>query len=177
MPKARRTQSERRETTRRVLIEHAMRMFAARGFEATTLADIAEAAGVSKGGVHHHFAAKRELVIPVFAGATASIRARVVDATVGVTAPWSRVRAAFEAARTIIDGKDEAALAWVECVIAARRDRELSAAIASERDGIARDLVRALRPEIDAAGLPWSEWAENAALALLGWAIGRVLRV
>jgi AcrR family transcriptional regulator len=52
---------KRAETHARIQTE-AMRLFLERGFEATTLDDIAEAAGVSRRSLFHYFASKEEIV-------------------------------------------------------------------------------------------------------------------
>lgn len=56
---ARKEQAERR---RDQLLEVGVRLFAAQGFESTTIADIARAAGVAHGLVYHYFASKDELL-------------------------------------------------------------------------------------------------------------------
>ncbi|MBL8603335.1 MAG: TetR family transcriptional regulator [Myxococcales bacterium] len=62
----RRSQDERRETTRALLIESAVTLFALKGSHGTTLQDVAEAAGISKGAVTYHFTSKDSLVDAVF---------------------------------------------------------------------------------------------------------------
>jgi len=52
---------KRAETHARIQTE-AMRLFLERGFEATTLDEIAEAAGVSRRSLFHYFASKEEIV-------------------------------------------------------------------------------------------------------------------
>jgi len=52
------SQADRRAATVAVILTEARRLFTARGFEATSIDDIAEAAGVAKGAVYHHFASK-----------------------------------------------------------------------------------------------------------------------
>lgn len=47
--------------TRQLLIESAIQQFALRGVTSTTLADIADAAGVTRGAVYWHFASKADL--------------------------------------------------------------------------------------------------------------------
>ncbi|MBX9846529.1 MAG: TetR/AcrR family transcriptional regulator [Xanthobacteraceae bacterium] len=44
------------------LLDSAQALFFSKGYEATTVADIMERAGVSKGGFYHHFAAKEDLL-------------------------------------------------------------------------------------------------------------------
>jgi AcrR family transcriptional regulator len=55
------TQAERSEDTRRRLLEAARRVFVQRGFHATTLEQIAEAAGFTKGAVYSQFESKADL--------------------------------------------------------------------------------------------------------------------
>jgi AcrR family transcriptional regulator len=59
-------QSERRAATTEAILNSGRRLFGERGFAATTIDDIAEAAGVAKGAVYHHFATKEALFEAVF---------------------------------------------------------------------------------------------------------------
>jgi AcrR family transcriptional regulator len=59
---ARRTQSERRGEAEQALLAAAARLFARRGIDRTSLADIGEEAGYSRGLVNHHFGSKAVLV-------------------------------------------------------------------------------------------------------------------
>jgi AcrR family transcriptional regulator len=58
----RRTQQERRSEAEAALLKAATRLFASRGIEGTSLADIGEEAGFSRGLVNHHFGTKAVLV-------------------------------------------------------------------------------------------------------------------
>jgi AcrR family transcriptional regulator len=48
-------QDERSERSRQQILDSALKLFSHRGYGATSVRDIAEAAGVSKGNVYHHF--------------------------------------------------------------------------------------------------------------------------
>ena len=62
----RRTQAERREATRAVLIAAGRRLFADRGFDAVSSEEIVAAAGVTRGALYHHFDGKRGLFAAIF---------------------------------------------------------------------------------------------------------------
>ncbi|MEL7369970.1 MAG: helix-turn-helix domain-containing protein, partial [Myxococcota bacterium] len=49
------------EATRQAILAAAQRIFVDKGVGATTMRDIAEAAGVTKSLIHHHFRSKDEL--------------------------------------------------------------------------------------------------------------------
>ena len=59
---ARRTQAERRRETRRVLLQAVADCLLEVGYQRTTLAVIAEKAGLTTGAVQHHFASRSELM-------------------------------------------------------------------------------------------------------------------
>lgn len=61
-----RRQAERSEATRGELIRVARELFAEPGYSATSIEDIAERAGVTKGAIYHHFRTKRDLFQATF---------------------------------------------------------------------------------------------------------------
>jgi AcrR family transcriptional regulator len=61
-PLARRAQAERRAEAEQGLLDAALRLFAKKGVEGTTLAEIGDAAGYSRGLANHHFGSKAALV-------------------------------------------------------------------------------------------------------------------
>jgi AcrR family transcriptional regulator len=66
------TQSERREATRGAIVSVASKLFSERGFEKTTIADILELAGISRGALYHHFATKEDVFAEVFVRTSSS---------------------------------------------------------------------------------------------------------
>ena len=60
------TQAERREATRRRLIDVARQRFSTDGYDQTSTEHIRQQAGVSRGAMYHHFASKRALFEAVF---------------------------------------------------------------------------------------------------------------
>ena len=67
------SQAERRAATQGMILDSARRLFADQGCEATSIDDIAVAAGVAKGAVYHHFASKEALFAEVLEGVQAEL--------------------------------------------------------------------------------------------------------
>src|ERR1043166_9502549 len=55
------SQDERSTNSRKQILESALKLFSHHGYGATSVRDIAEAAGVSKGNVYHHFPDKETI--------------------------------------------------------------------------------------------------------------------
>ncbi|MDH4365470.1 MAG: TetR/AcrR family transcriptional regulator, partial [Acidimicrobiia bacterium] len=76
---------------RRQLLDVARRVLAQRGFYETTMADIAEEAGVTKPVLYQHFASKRDLYTAVLEDIGARLRASVVEAAAEAGTPRQQV--------------------------------------------------------------------------------------
>ena len=68
---ARVTRAESKERTRQRLLAEAQRLFRERGYAATSLEQIAEAAEVTKGAIYGHFASKEDLMLSTLEAAPA----------------------------------------------------------------------------------------------------------
>ena len=73
-------QAERSEATTRAIEAAARKLFATRGFAATSIDDIAARAGVAKGAVYHHFASKEAIFARVLDALQAELAAAPVPA-------------------------------------------------------------------------------------------------
>ncbi len=60
--RTRRTQAERRATTRRAFVDAARELFAEKGYGGVTIGEIVVRAGMTKGALYHHFEDKRSLL-------------------------------------------------------------------------------------------------------------------
>lgn len=78
--KARETQVERSARTRSALLAAARELFATQGYAATGREEIAEAAGVTRGALYHHFDSKAEVAAAVIAAIEDELVDRVVTA-------------------------------------------------------------------------------------------------
>ena len=76
-----RTNRERTETTRLALIEAARALFVSKGYGDTSTPEIAEAAGITRGALYHHFADKRDLFRQVLRREAEAVAADIEAAT------------------------------------------------------------------------------------------------
>lgn len=88
----RRTQAERSETTRSVLIDAARALFGQRGYAATGREEIVERAGVTRGALQHHFLGKEGLFFAVVEEVERDVTAQVAGAAAGSTDPLDAIR-------------------------------------------------------------------------------------
>jgi len=70
-------QADRREASREAILSAAARFFAAEGFQAVTVDAIAQAAGLAKGAVYHHFPSKEAIFEAVFERTAAALQQEV----------------------------------------------------------------------------------------------------
>jgi len=68
------SQAERRAATVAAILASARALFGVRGFEATSIDDIAEGASVAKGAVYHHFESKEAIFTQVLEAVQAEIQ-------------------------------------------------------------------------------------------------------
>ena len=74
---------DRGQATREQLVSEATRLFAERGFEATPVEAVLEAAGVSRGSLYHHFKSKDALFEAVLDAEEARIGEATLTAALG----------------------------------------------------------------------------------------------
>jgi AcrR family transcriptional regulator len=76
------------------VLEAAARLFAQRGYAATSMRDIAQAASMLPGSLYYHFAAKEDLLAAVYEAGVRDIVAAAQAAAERQTDPWDRLEAA-----------------------------------------------------------------------------------
>ena len=148
----RRTQAERRSRTREQLLDAAGAVFAARGYHAATLEQIAERAGVSKGSVYYNFASKHELFVTLLSERIAQRLGDVREA-LGDPAPGEPPA---HAAGVSFLGAVSADPRWgplfFEFVAQAARDDEVRAAFAAWLSQTREALAALIRQRLHALG-------------------------
>ena len=91
--------AERREQ----LLHTAVAVFAEHGFHATSMNDVAEAAGVTKPVLYQHFSSKRELFIELLADIGAELRETIAKATADASGPRQQIENGFRAYFGFVD--------------------------------------------------------------------------
>jgi AcrR family transcriptional regulator len=80
-----------------VILEAAARLFAVRGYSATSMRDIAEACAMLPGSLYYHFAAKEDLLVAVYEAGVRELVEAVRAAIAPERDPWVRLEAACAA--------------------------------------------------------------------------------
>ncbi|NUT51656.1 MAG: TetR family transcriptional regulator [Saccharothrix sp.] len=99
--------AQRRAETQRTIQAHAVRLFTERGYDATTVVDVAEAAGVSPMTVYRHFPTKEDLVLVDRIG---SVVAERIAASPAARPLVRRIGAALVEAAGLVGGRADGAL-------------------------------------------------------------------
>lgn len=132
------------DARRRQLFDVALSLFAAHGYPATTMDDIAEAAGVTKPLVYQHFESKRALYLELMDVFSTVLVTRIVKATAGAQGPRQQVELGFAAYfELMVDNEPAFRLLYGRD---APDDPELGAALRRVEEAIAQ----AIDPLIDA---------------------------
>jgi AcrR family transcriptional regulator len=79
---------------REEILTEAARLFATRGFHATTIRDIAAAVRILGGSIYYHFPSKEDIFLAVHSKGVETISSAVRAATNGISDPWDRLEAA-----------------------------------------------------------------------------------
>jgi len=79
------------------VLDAAARLFAAKGYSATSMRDIAQACGMLPGSLYYHFPAKEDLLVAVYEAGVEQLIAPVRGAAAREGNPWARLEAACAA--------------------------------------------------------------------------------
>jgi AcrR family transcriptional regulator len=154
------TRAESKERTRQRLLAEAQRLFRERGYAATSLEQIAEAAEVTKGAIYGHFASKEDLMLSAMEAApTPDYSATLYDES----RPLRDRLAEYGRAVSAEEPGDEAELAVI---------LEFYAALLRAPDALQRysaRVERRLRALADA------DQPSTGTSAVQGWAIGQAM--
>jgi AcrR family transcriptional regulator len=148
----------KKQRTREQIVDAAFRLFAERGFAATTVADIAAAADIAPRTFFSYFPSKEEVVFYDFDGLFESLSVAILERPEGVSAIDALREWVFHAMPPEHDESPQAALRKRMCIdepaLAAHQQHLLSKLEDILREGVARDLGEppdALRPRMVSA--------------------------
>ncbi|MCU1303854.1 MAG: TetR family transcriptional regulator [Candidatus Sulfotelmatobacter sp.] len=79
--------------SRQEILRTAARLFQQRGYDATSMNDVAGALKLSKGGLYHHFQSKDEILFEIMDHAMQITQERVINPVRGIADPEERLRA------------------------------------------------------------------------------------
>jgi AcrR family transcriptional regulator len=136
----------RSQAKRRALLDAALRLFAARGYEAVGIEEIAGTARTGVGSVYAYFRGKQQLLLVLMQEYLAAMQALDLRAPFAAEHPLLAIEWALR--RALVPDRAYAGLwrAWREAVLTHEELRPLDRAIADwMRDGVAT-LIEAARP-------------------------------
>jgi AcrR family transcriptional regulator len=79
--------------SRQEILRTAARLFQQRGYDATSMNDVAAALKLSKGGLYHHFQSKDEILFEIMNHAMEMTQERVISPVRNIADPLERLRA------------------------------------------------------------------------------------
>jgi len=127
--------------SRQEILRTAARLFQQRGYDATSMNDVAAALKLSKGGLYHHFQSKDEILVEIMNHAMEITQERVLNPVRGIVDPEERLRALI---RLHIE------------VVLSPRDREITVMLHENHP-----LPPALRKRINARKKDYIHFLEN----------------
>ncbi|MBV7397248.1 TetR/AcrR family transcriptional regulator [Mameliella sediminis] len=74
-----------------ILLDSAAELFSTRGYQATTMRDIAKACGMLPGSIYYHYANKEALLVAVYDEGVKRLTDRVTEAQNATDDPWTRL--------------------------------------------------------------------------------------
>jgi len=127
--------------SRQEILRTAARLFQQRGYDATSMNDVAAALKLSKGGLYHHFQSKDEILYEIMNHAMEITQQRVLDPVRGIADAEERLRALI---RLHIE------------VVLSPRDREITVMLHENHP-----LPPSLRKQINARKKDYIHFVEN----------------
>lgn len=165
------TRKETHAQTRARLIDTAQRLWLESGYNATSLMQVADAAGYTKGAVYSNFATKHELGLAVLEAVQAEKVAMLIVAFDGADSVEDRIEAFARWSEDHIGDVGWTSLE-VEFATSTRHLDDVRAALAERRRLITRLLADLLQAQADEMGVDLPASAEDVATHLLSLGIG-----
>ena len=114
-----------RESSRNAILQAALRLFAERGYHATTIEAIAREAGIAKGLVYNYFASKQDLLRQLVLLGFREFE-ELLPELLRTVDPVERLHVLFELSGKLIREKTEFYRLYMMVLLQVNRDKELS---------------------------------------------------
>jgi AcrR family transcriptional regulator len=158
------------------IVQAAIRVLAKQGYARTSLMDIAQEAGMSKGAVHYHFPTKEALIHVVLKTALETVQKRTLDAWAKGTDPLSAVRASLEELWRVRAERTDEALVIADLLAQSLYDDNLRPRLAEYYRFAAAQMHEHLMQQVQAMGLKPRVAPELIPRLLLGVLDGLVMQ-
>src|SRR5437588_10206476 len=133
---------------RRQLLDVSLDVFAQRGFHAASMAEVAEAAGVTKPVLYQHFGSKRDLYRELLDDVGQRLLEEVQKATAAAGSPRQQVAQGFEAYFRFV-AEHESAFSLLFGGDRQERDEEFADAVRRVEDAMATAVAALIEADID----------------------------
>jgi AcrR family transcriptional regulator len=166
--------AESRELTRKRLLDAAERLFARHGFDATSVDDVAEAAGFSKGALYYNFESKDELLEALversIADLVTSLESALADAHTIEEKLSAAQRLLTEQERDQHGGQLE-----LEVFVQAVRDPKLRRMVRKAYGRMVKAIASLIDEQFEQAGVRPPMPADQLAIAIVAGSLGHGL--
>ena len=168
------TRAESREQTRQRLLAAAARLFARNGFDATSVEDVAEAAGYSKGAVYYNFASKDELFEALVEESISQMIAGLESALAGAHTIDEKL-AAMQRVLTEEERHSGGQQLELEVITQALRDRKLRRTVGKAYTQMRDAIATLIAQQYAEAGVKPPLSPEHLAIAIVAGSLGHGL--
>jgi AcrR family transcriptional regulator len=146
---ARRPASDHRGDTRRQIIDAAVLLIADQGYSATSVEEIAVAAGVAKGSVYYNFGSKDEMFTAILTEGVGRLNVALRASSAGLEGAQALEALVTELLRQVHANPNFAKLITTEVFRTGRRWQQSIRLVRDDSMGAFADVVRRTRPDLD----------------------------
>ncbi len=165
----------RSEETRSRILQSALKLFATKGYDATGVAEVCEAAEVSKGAFYHHFATKQQVFIELLRDWLQGLDAEMGRAMTGASNVPEGLVAMASQMKEVFSAADGRLQLFLEFWQQARHEPEIWKALIEPYRRYREFFARIVQRGIDEGSLPRQD-PQAAGHALVALAVGIVLQ-
>jgi AcrR family transcriptional regulator len=166
------TRDERRQLTRRRLIDAAATVFARRGYRRASVEEIASEAGYTIGALYSNFAGKEEVLLALLEQQVARIVERIVTAAQAERDPVDKLRAAAREWMAFVDEEPELYLLMIEFWTIWVSDDELRPRHAERYEAVRKLIGGLVHDRANDMGITMALPPEQVGAAVVGLAYG-----